>query len=109
MEMIDLLSGLKNIKKGFFVEETEQVQRVYIDIVDYVMLHYPRSNADLFLDRADPFVIAQAKVHNAIVVTHERLVPPESNKVKIPNVCERFDVKYTNLYTMMRALGARFT
>jgi len=61
-----------------------------------------------FLDGADPWIIAQAKVRGDVVVTHEKLVNDESTKVKIPNICVQFGVKYVDTYKMLRELGARF-
>ncbi|MFZ5979923.1 MAG: PIN domain-containing protein [Candidatus Zixiibacteriota bacterium] len=43
---------------------------------------------------ADPFVIAKAKIKNAIVVTEEEEKP---NSVKIPNICNHFQIKCVNL------------
>src|SRR5439155_87145 len=43
---------------------------------------------------ADPFVIACAKISNGIVITQE--VKKESG-AKIPNVCDHFHIKWTNL------------
>ncbi len=48
---------------------------------------------------ADPFVIAKAKIENAWVVTEEEYM---ENAAKIPNVCEHFDVEYTNLQGFMQ-------
>ncbi len=41
------------------------------------------------------------------VVTFEKRVGPNSTKVKIPNICEQFNVDYCDLFHMMRQLGAR--
>jgi len=47
---------------------------------------------------ADPFVIAQAKVMNYCVVTQEHERP---RAAKIPNICQHFDVDWTNLQGFM--------
>ena len=47
---------------------------------------------------ADPFIIASAKINSAIVVTQERAKP---NGTKIPNICDKFGVSYTNLEGFM--------
>lgn len=47
---------------------------------------------------ADPFVIACAKIHNAVVVTEEQFKP---NAAKIPNVCQHFGIKCINLAQFM--------
>jgi hypothetical protein len=54
---------------------------------------------------ADPFVIAKAKFENAIVVTQEEYKP---NAAKIPNVCEHFKIKWTDLEGFMKAEGWEF-
>lgn len=47
---------------------------------------------------ADPFVIACAKIHNAVVVTEEQFKP---NAAKIPNVCQHFGINCINLAKFM--------
>lgn len=47
---------------------------------------------------ADPFLIAKAKVSNFYLVTQEEY---KENGAKIPNVCEHFGVKCTNLEGFM--------
>jgi hypothetical protein len=48
---------------------------------------------------ADPFVIAQAKQHNCVLVHSEKFKP---NAHKIPNVCKTFNVEETNLFEFFR-------
>ena len=43
---------------------------------------------------ADPFIIAKAKINNAIVVTLEKY---KENAATIPNICKRFNVECINL------------
>ena len=87
---------------GMFVEPDEKMQ------AEYVNNRYPVHQAREFLNRADPWIIAQAKIEGAVVVTHETLVDDKSAKVKIPNICVQFGVKYADTYQMLRALGAHF-
>lgn len=54
---------------------------------------------------ADPFIVAKAKAHNAIVVTQELHKP---HAVKIPNICEFLQVEYTNLEGFMEKVGWKF-
>lgn len=93
---------------GLFITTDEHVQQRFQDIANYIESHYDEVNARTFLAGADPWVVAHALIENAIVVTHETLVADNSRKVKIPNVCEAFQVDYINPYTMLRDLGARF-
>lgn len=48
---------------------------------------------------ADPFVIAQAKIHNCVLVHSEKIKP---NAHKIPNVCQTFGVQEIPLFEFFR-------
>lgn len=48
---------------------------------------------------ADPFVIAQAKMHSCVLVHSEKFKP---NAHKIPNVCKSFKVEETMLFEFFR-------
>jgi len=54
---------------------------------------------------ADPFVIASAGEKEWCVVTEEQLKP---NAAKIPNVCQHFGVRCTNLEGFMHESGWSF-
>lgn len=54
-----------------------------------------------FFAKADPLLIAHAKAHGCKVITHEKLVPDTSYKVKIPNVCEAMGVDYLNTFELL--------
>lgn len=54
---------------------------------------------------ADPFVIASAKVNNHVVVTQEKL---SGGVVKIPFVCNHYDVECINFEGMMEREGWEF-
>ncbi len=59
---------------------------------------------------ADPWVIAHAMTENAVVVTKEELMTAaNSNRIKIPNVCEAMGVRWVDDFGMLEELGVRFT
>ncbi|MCH8994000.1 MAG: DUF4411 family protein [Chloroflexi bacterium] len=102
----DLADWAKERKEGeLFVEPDEAVQGTFRTIADYVQDNYDESNARHFLDGADPWVIAHAKTRGGEVVTFE-VRAPNSRKVKIPDVCDRFGLECTDTYKMVRSLGA---
>ena len=105
-ELADWVQG----RRKYFLEPDEVVQEQLSHIGDYVNDHqqYSSSNRAAFLGCADPWVIALAKSSQLTVVTHEKLVPNNSKKVKIPNICNAFKVPYIDLYQMLRILNARF-
>lgn len=55
-----------------------EIQNTYADIAEYV------------------------SVRRGVVVTHGILAGPRTTKVKIPDICEHFDVSYVNVFEMMR-------
>jgi hypothetical protein len=60
-----------------------------------------------FLGEADGWLIAFAKAHGYIVVTHEQSSPQSRKKIKIPDVCRRFKVECINPFMMLRELDIR--
>lgn len=57
---------------------------------------------------ADPWLIATAMIEKNIIVTLEDFVPPESQKIKIPNIAKHFEVQCINPVEMMRLLNYTF-
>lgn len=49
--------------------------------------------------------MAAAKAWGDMVVTFEKMLEPNSTKVKIPDICKRMNVSRINLYEMMRKIG----
>ena len=99
-------------QSGFFRfdDEDEAVQLNYIEVVNTVNsdVHYSPEEKANFLRGADPWLIAYATTHNLLLITHERKVGPGSKKVKIPNVCEAFQVECIDTFTMLRQAQAVF-
>lgn len=56
---------------------------------------------------ADPFVIALAKINNAIVVTCENLAN-RPDRPNIPDVCRGLNIDYVDLLGFMRSMNWRF-
>ncbi|MBN2238879.1 MAG: DUF4411 family protein [Dehalococcoidales bacterium] len=100
----DLLTWAKERKQeGRFVEPDAIVQTVFRQIADYINTNYPSFQAVIFLSGADPWIISHAKAYGGKVVTFE-ISAPMSNKPKIPDVADKFNVKTLNIYQMVREL-----
>ena len=86
-----------------------ETQEVFSEIVNYIARQpsFAEPHVSDFLDGADPWLIAKAKVEGATVVTHEIPVVAASKRVKIPNICKAFEVAYGNPYDLMDVLEAR--
>ena len=57
---------------------------------------------------ADGWLVAFAKVEGYVIVTHEVLKPEARARVLIPNVCQKFGVKFVNTFDMLRDLQVKF-
>ena len=61
-----------------------------------------------FAAKADAWLIAYAKAHRIVLVTHEEYAADARRKVPMPNVCRDFGVEYADVFTMLRELTAKF-
>ncbi|GAB2786849.1 DUF4411 family protein [Halomonas shantousis] len=93
----------------FINNDDERTQLLFADIVQFVMEgDYNPGNRDNFLAKADPWIIAKAKAIGASVVTHETTAAVNTRKVKVPNICQQFEVPCLNTFRFLRELEARF-
>lgn len=107
----DELSGwIKSRKDQFQDISSAETQTKFTEVAQYVADLPNKNPGDVanFLGGADPWLIAKAAQTNATIVTHERLVPDESKKVKIPNICNHFHINYITTYELLRTLDAQF-
>jgi hypothetical protein len=105
-----LSDWVKDRPDHFLAADDEATQLEFAQIVQFVMEHpvYTEPNRSSFLRVADPLLIAKAKTMGATVVTHESLVPGNSTKVKIPNICREFGVEYCSTFELLESLHAQF-
>jgi len=97
--------------KNHFLDVTDaDTQNKFTEIIQHTYTLPNKSKIDVasFLAGADPWLIAKAATTDAIVVTQEMPVPIESRKIKIPNICNSFNVQYINSFELLRILQARF-
>jgi len=58
---------------------------------------------------ADPWLIAHAMAENAAVVTkEEKVTATNAKRIKIPNVCDKMDIRWLNDFQFLEELGVRF-
>lgn len=98
----DVLAWAKE-RRHMFRPLTEEVQKAASEILmEFERLVDSRTDRS----RADPFVIALAKVENYTVVTEEK--HGTLTKPKIPIVCEHFGIRCINLLQFIREQGWSF-
>ena len=93
---------------GLFIQPDWSTQEAFQKVSNHIQETYAQNQAREFLGKADPWLIAHAIAGGGKVVTMEVRVPANSQKVKIPNVCDAFGVETLNTYQMLRELGASF-
>ena len=101
-----------NLPDDFFYN-TDDVLNNYIQIVSWVNSmnhHYTERAIQEFLetDLADPWLVAFAMSNGFTIVTYEKSEPNRKSRVKIPEVCNRFNVKHINTIEMLRELNENF-
>jgi hypothetical protein len=114
VELVDskdeLCDWVKNHKDHFLPVSGDFTQEKFAEIANFVVNLDNKSQADIanFLSKADPWIIAKAATSGGVVVTHEALVPENSKKVKIPNICREFNVEFINTFQLLSILEAKF-
>jgi len=105
----DLSEWVSRQDTTFFLPPDGEVIRARQKISEWASCqNFGTSYVADFVNGADAWLVAHALVHDATVVTQEKLVTAESTKIKIPNVCENFEVPCINIFEMLHRLGARF-
>ncbi len=108
----DLVKWVReSVPSGFFlsVEEAE-VLSTYSDIMMWVQRHgryFDQAKAK-FATGADGWLVACARVVGATVVTNEQSAPESRREIKLPDVCDQFDVRRDTTFAMLRDLRVRF-
>lgn len=99
----------KTLPFSFFVPDDAMALQAYQEIALWVNNRDCYQSAkDEFLAKADPRLIAQAKAHGGTVVTHEIPAPEAKRAIKIPDVCDYFQVDWINPFEMLRRESPRF-
>ena len=96
---------------GLFVStQEEKVAEAFGDMMRWVQSNpiFSPAAKEEFARAADGWLVAYAKVHGLVVITHEVFDPNIRRKVKIPNVCREFDVPHADTFAMLRSLDVRF-
>lgn len=100
----------KDRKNHFLAVSQDEVQQKFAEVAQFVVEQEgkkPEFVAE-FLSKADPWLVASAAVNGGTVVTHEIPVPDNSTKVKIPNICNAFEVPYITTFQLLNRLRAQF-
>lgn len=102
---------INHLPNDFFLSSGSSISK-YAAIAAWAVSsnHYQQSAIQEFLapQLADPWLVAYALENNLTIVTYEKSEPNRKSRIKIPEVCNHFDVKYTNTVGMLRELDEKF-
>jgi hypothetical protein len=99
----ELLRGAKKHKQMFMPLEGEFLEKG----VEIINRHPRLLEQKPGRNGADPWVVALAVVHNAVVVTQER-ISTKAHAAKIPNVCAAEKVECITVLELIRRQGWTF-
>lgn len=87
-----------------------EVIKAYSKIISSIIdnMQYKQSAKDEFASVADSWLCAYGLAYDYTIVTLEVFDPNIKNKIKIPNVCAEFGIKYIDLLRFMREIRMRF-
>jgi len=101
----------KDLPNTFFLGvDDDPVTTAYTDVMMWVQRnpqYFDHAKAK-FATGADGWLVAYARVHDAVVVTNEERRPEAKREIKLPDVCAQFDVPYTDTFRMLKELAVRF-
>ena len=96
---------------AFASTDEEDVVDVYTDIINWAQHNAQFTDAAKaeFAGAADPWLVAYARVKTCVTVTLEQPEPYLRKKIKLPDVCRAFNVRFINTFEMLRELGVCFS
>jgi esterase/lipase len=111
-ETDDLEDWAKNTmpKSGFAPSDDSMVVELYGKIQIWAQNNSQFIDAakEEFAQVADPWLIAFARAHEMVLVTHEQYVPQVKKRIPIPNVCREFGVRHANTFEMLTAFQVQY-
>ena len=97
-------------KEFFHSTKTDRVVSAYIEIMSWVQQNpqYFLQAKEDFARGADGWLVACARVEAITVITNEESAPNSRRSIKLPDVCNRFEVRCENTFSMLRSLNIHF-
>lgn len=103
-----------NLPPDFFKDTSSHISS-YQRVVQWAISkneHYSQVAMNDFLDanEADAFLVSYAlsDYQNCVIVTHEKSDPLNKKRIKIPEPCMHFNIRFINSVNLFRELGETF-
>lgn len=104
----ELSTWARSVPDDFWLDESDRDVVVLRQVAIWTMTGDPRFRQEArtdFLASADFRLVAQAIAGGHAVVTHEVPQPEGRKKIKIPDVCDVFNVELREPFSLFRELG----
>jgi hypothetical protein len=100
----------KEFDTWFKLSSEQDVIKAYGDIIQWAFDHDFTQDAktEFAGNNADAWLVAYSYAKGYTLVTHEIYEANRKNKVKIPNVCQEFNVRSINTFQMLRELNIKW-
>ena len=92
---------------GLWVPPTEPVQTMASVIMNWVHENFEPMRSAKFLNGADPWLIAHARIDNGVVISHEAPAGANTKTPKIPNIARTFGLEVWNVVRLLREHNAK--
>lgn len=104
----DQLSDWAQANPSFFRPIDQPTAKFFPVVSDWAAAQNftPAALNNFTSDTADFSLVAYARAHGHVVVTHERASQLAKKRVLIPNACAAADVAVTDTFDMLRSMGA---
>ncbi len=101
----------QSVPAGFFLSsDVEEVTDAFTRVMLWVTRHaqyYDEAKAK-FASGADGWLVAHGMTNGKTVVTNEQPRPAARSQIKLPDVCNAFNVDFADTFAMLHTLGVRF-
>lgn len=108
----DLVQWVKSqVPNEFFFEVDEgEVPAAFAEVMSWAQRNtqFTDSAKAEFADAADGWLVASAMIHGGVVVTNETSHPDSKKRIKLPDVCNQFNVVHKGTFRMLRELVLQF-
>ena len=101
-----------DVPDGFFEESGESdVVSYFTDIMMWAQRHqrYTDAAKAKFASGADGWLVAFAKAKGYVLITNEQPAPDSSKAIKLPDVCNEFEVLYNDTFAMLEELNVGYS
>lgn len=113
LEGNDLLSEWTDseLSDDYFLPENEAIQEQYVNVANYVcsLPEFKTPQKDVFLSKADGWLIAAAIHYGAVIVTHEKFEPNCKKKILLPVIARHFNISCVKIFNVLRDEKVQFS